>query len=93
MTKTEPDYKLELERAYRALRGIYGLVANGRPIPDATLAYHSLTLGAAMRFVGDDALDGSEYFIGKDASVLHEVLKRYGGRHIPPLDISGATKQ
>ncbi len=70
----DADLKLELERAYRALRGIYGCVANGR-MPDKTmLAYHSPAIGAALRFVNEGALDGSEYFIGKPASVLHDAL-------------------
>jgi hypothetical protein len=49
MTTKAIDYKSELERAYRALRGLYGPVAKGE-------------------------LDGSEYFIGKDVSVLHDAL-------------------
>jgi hypothetical protein len=71
------DYKTELERAYRALRGLYGAVAKGE-MPDKTaLAYHSPTLAAAARFVHEGALDGSGYFIGKNVSVLHDALAHY----------------
>lgn len=71
------DAKTELERAYRCIRGLYGKIANGEK-PNATmLAYHSPTLAAAIRFVEEGALDGSEYFIGKDVSVLHEAMRRY----------------
>jgi hypothetical protein len=71
------ELQTELERAYRALRGIYGKIANGEQPNDAMLAYHSLTLGAAMRFVDTGELDGSEYFIGKPVDVLHAELAKY----------------
>jgi len=67
----------ELARAYRALRGIYGATANGHMPDAAMLGYHAPALGAAMRFVGEGKLDGSEYFIGKDVSVLRAELGKY----------------
>lgn len=60
----------ELERAYRALVGYQ----SGR-LNDAARAYHALTVAAAKRFVFEDALDGSEYFIGKPVEVLHAALR------------------
>ena len=84
------DYKTELERAYRALRGIYGTIAHGDKPTASNLAYHSLTLAAAMRFVADGELDGTDYFVGKDVSVLQGYLKRYGGQPIKPFEISGS---
>ncbi len=84
------DYKTELERAYRALRAIYGKVAIGLPLNDDMLRYHSMTLGAAMRFREDDKLDGADYFLGKDVSVLESYLRRYGpGDPKLPLPVVG----
>lgn len=74
---TEQELEIELGRAYRALRGIYGKVANGETPDKTMLAYHAPALAAAVRFVDEEALDGSAYFIGKDVSVLHEALERY----------------
>lgn len=71
---SDPDLKVELERAYRALRGLYGCAVNGRAPDKTMLAYHSLAIGASLRFVNEGALDGTAYFIGKPASVLHDVL-------------------
>lgn len=72
---TDAQLKTELERAYRALRGLYGCVKKGET-PNATmLGYHGPTIGAAMRFVSEGALDGSEYFIGKPVEVLHAALR------------------
>lgn len=66
----------ELERAYRCIRGLYGAVARCT-LPDAAiLAYHALTIGAAVRFVEDGALDGSDYFEGKHVDVLRETLAK-----------------
>jgi hypothetical protein len=66
--------QIELERAYRAIRGFWTAAQNGL-VPDQTmLAYHSPTIGAACRFVATGELDGAEYFIGKPVEVLHEAL-------------------
>ncbi len=74
---TNEELKDELRKAYRALRGIYGNVANGQSVNPAVVAYHSPTLGAAMRFVEEGALDGSKYFIGKPVEVLYKTLEKY----------------
>lgn len=66
--------KIELERAYRALRGLYHFAAKGELPTEAVLGYHAPTIGAAVRFVKTGELDGSEYFIGKHYSVLQEAL-------------------
>ena len=81
------DYKTELERAYRAIRGIYGRVAMGNKLTPEMLAYHSLTLAAAMRYVGEGELDGSAYFIGKTPETLQHYLRRYNGQpfEMPPI--------
>lgn len=71
------DLEMELARAYRALRGIYGKVACGETPSDTMLAYHGPTLAAAMRFVSEGKLDGSEYFIGKPVEVLRSELVKY----------------
>lgn len=71
------DAKQELERAYRCIRGLYGQIANGHTPDKIMLAYHSPTLAAAIRFVDEKQLDGSEYFIGKPVEVLHEALRGY----------------
>lgn len=65
----------ELERAYRALRGIYGKIANGEKPDETMLAYHGATLGAAVRYVAEGSLEGSEYFEGKSIEVLHDTLR------------------
>ena len=77
------DYKTELERAYRALRGLYGAIAQGEMPDKALMGYHSPTRAAAARFVHEGELDGSEYFIGKDVSVLHDALAHYRPRATP----------
>lgn len=76
-TMTNEELKTELERAYRALRGLYGIVAKGGVPDNAWRGYHGPTLAAAIRFVNEGALDGSEYFIGKHVSVMQEALKGY----------------
>jgi hypothetical protein len=73
---TKAEMKVELERAYRALRGLGGKALKGE-LPDRTmLAYHSPSIAAAIRFVDTGELEGSEYFIGKHFSVLHETLAK-----------------
>lgn len=73
---TVEELKDELAKAYRALRGIYGRVVNNQPV-DPIVGYHSLTLGAAIRFVNEHSIEGTKYFIGKDVSVLQETLEGY----------------
>jgi hypothetical protein len=73
--KTAKELRLEKElgRAYRALGGIYACVVRSEPPP---LAYHCMAIGAAIRFIDEESLDGSDYFEGKSVDVLHEVLNR-----------------
>jgi hypothetical protein len=71
------DLEKELGRAYRCIRGFWTVTKKGESVTDKTmLAYHSPTIAAACRFVADGALDGSEYFIGKHVSVMHEALNK-----------------
>ncbi|RWI96404.1 MAG: hypothetical protein EOR22_06495 [Mesorhizobium sp.] len=77
---TEPSpqdekLKLELERAYRAIRGFYTAYQNGVPADRSVIAYHSPTIAAACRFVMTGSLYGSEYFIGKPVEVLREAMQ------------------
>lgn len=72
---TNEELETELGRAYRALRGIYGKIAKGEMPDKFMLAYHGATIGAALRFVHEGALDGAQYFIGKPVEVLHDALK------------------
>jgi hypothetical protein len=67
---------VELERAYRAIRGFYTAAQKG-VVPDKTmLAYHSPTIAAACRFVKTGELDGSDYFIGQPLEVLRAALAK-----------------
>lgn len=72
---TEQELKTELERAYRCIRGFYSANVRGKTLDDTPLAYHSPTIAAAIRFVDEGALDGSEYFIGKNVDVMHDVFR------------------
>jgi hypothetical protein len=72
----EQRLKAELEAAWRCIRGLYGVIANGRAAPSTMFAYHGPTIAAAIRFVDEGALDGRDYFSGKKVDVLHEVLER-----------------
>lgn len=74
MTEVE-RLETELGRAYRALHVMAACARDGRKPGNATLAYHSPTIGAAARFIHEDSLEGADYFIGKDVSILHEALK------------------
>lgn len=65
----------ELGRAYRAIRGFYSAAKNKTLPDDVVLSYHAPTIGAANRFVYEESLEGSEFFIGKSVDVLHEALK------------------
>lgn len=64
----------ELGRAYRALRGFWTAREKGELLDKTAMAYHSPTIGAACRFVGERSLDGAKYFIGKPVDVLHNAL-------------------
>ena len=66
----------ELGRAYRALQAFYRCIVSGRTPDDTMLAYHSPAVGAAIRYVDEEAMDGADYFVGKHISELHEVLGR-----------------
>lgn len=73
--------KEELGRAYRALRGFWSCYEKGT-LPDRTMiAYHSPTIGAAMRFVNEGALDGTIYFEGKPVDLLHKALRGENAGH------------
>ena len=61
----------EQERAYRCIQGMHNALHKGTPFDEA---YHSLTVGAAKRFIFEGALDGSDYFVGKKVEVLHAAL-------------------
>lgn len=65
--------KIELGRAYRCIQAMHNAMQT-LPMSSFPFAYHSLTIGAAKRFVYEGQLDGSEYFIGKTPEVLHEAL-------------------
>lgn len=69
------DNTKELEKAYRALRGLYHYATQNKLPPQHVLNYHAPTIAAAIRFVDEDALDGSEYFDGKSVDVLHQALR------------------
>ena len=73
---TDAEMKRALEQAYRAVRGFYAAVASGESPNDAMLAYHSPTIGAAIRFVDDGELDAPDYFVGKPVTVLQETLAK-----------------
>ena len=66
----------ELGKAYRVVHGFYSkLRKNERPDP-AMLAYHSMTLAAAGRFVREGSLDGSNYFEGKPVEIMKQELSK-----------------
>ncbi len=73
MNMTNEQLTRELMRAYRCIQGMHSTITESK-IDFPQYAYHSLTIGAAKRSVYENALDGSEYFIGKPAAVLHEAL-------------------
>ena len=74
-TMTKAQLKTELERAYRALHAFRLAHIRGKQLPDHALAYHSPTIAAAARWVNEQKLDGSEYFIGKHVSILQAALE------------------
>ena len=65
--------RTEQGRAYRCIQGMHNALTLG--ISFAAEAYHAPTIGAAKRFVFENALDGSDYFMGKPVDVLHAALK------------------
>lgn len=77
--KAEAEVKrltTELGRAYRCVWGFFTSRRRKELLDDTAMAYHSLTAGAAGRYVNYESLDGSDYFIGKHVSVLHEALNK-----------------
>lgn len=66
----------ELGRAYRALRSLYSFAVKGEQSDTVALAYHSMTIAAAVRFVDDGSLDGAAYFESKPVDVLHATLAK-----------------
>lgn len=70
---SEDELKTELERAYRCIQGMHKALVDAH-IQTASMAYHAPTIGAAKRFVFLGALDGAEYFIGKDVGELHKAM-------------------
>lgn len=74
---TKEQLEDELAKAYRAIRGLYGCAVNGKTPDPIMLAYHAPTLGAAIRFVNHDAMDGTAYFMSKHINVLHDALAEY----------------
>jgi hypothetical protein len=66
----------ELGRAYRCIRGFYSFVQRDVSPDRSFLAYQSPTIGAAIRFVSEGALDGAAYFEGKPIDVLQAALKQ-----------------
>lgn len=71
---TEKELREELDRAYRCICGFHTAHRKGELLDKTTLAYHSPTIGAARRFVLEDAPDGASYFTGKKIDVLHAAL-------------------
>lgn len=76
MTDAERIKHLETElgRAYRALHAFTLAADRGESLDKVATTYHSMSIGAARRFVYEEKLDGSEYFIGKPLEVLRDAL-------------------
>lgn len=70
------DLEKELGRAYRCIRGFWTATKKNEVLAHPALTYHSPTIGAARRFVAEGSLDGSEYFVGKNIDVLHQMLNK-----------------
>ena len=64
----------ELEKAYRCIQGLHNSIVMAK-VQSSSVGYHMPTIAAAKRFVYLGALDGSEYFIGKDVSVLQRAMQ------------------
>jgi hypothetical protein len=77
LTQNEENERLkeELGRAYRCISGLYKLAKGVGLSDNTTVAYHSLTIAAARRYIREDSLDGANYFIGKHFTVMHEYLR------------------
>ena len=69
---TNEELTIELQRAYRCIQGLHSLQTVKPTAP--LFLYHAPTIAAAKRFVFEGELDGSSYFIGKDASILVAAL-------------------
>lgn len=72
---TESEMKIELQRAYRCIQGLHNAVETGKT---QHLTYHQMTIAAAKRFVFEDAMYGSNYFINKPVEVLHKAMQLPG---------------
>lgn len=68
---TNEELTIELQHAYRCIQGLNNAL---KELKKNTPSHLALTVGAAKRYVYEDALDGSQYFVGKHVSVLHEAL-------------------
>lgn len=69
---TNEELTLELQRAYRCIQGMHNALTTGADFHEA---YHAPTIAAAKRSVFEDALDGSDYFVGKPVEVLYTALR------------------
>lgn len=76
MPSDDLDYKLELERAYRALFAYAKAVATKKPLSEGACAYHALVIAAAVRFNLDTDMVGSTFFEGQPPEVLIQELQR-----------------
>lgn len=72
---TKEQLLIELERAYRCICGFYTNACRGQLMEERTMTYHSPTIGAAMRSVMLDKMDGAEWFIGKNSDELNAALR------------------
>ena len=71
---TKEELEAELQRAYRCISGFWTAYKNGTLPTSTVISYHSLTIAAASRFIKENALDGSNYFEGKNTEVLQDAL-------------------
>lgn len=65
--------RTELGRAYRCIKGMHNALTTLQAEMPGN-GYHLPTVAAANRFVFEDSLDGTDYFIGKPVDVLHAAL-------------------
>jgi len=68
----EDQLKTELVRAYRCIQGMHHAINKGGQFNET---YHAMTIAAAKRYVFEDDLSGSDYFIGKPVEVMHAALR------------------
>lgn len=76
---TKEELEIELGRAYRAIVGLFSRVNKDDPANASVLGYHVITIAAAKRFIYEEEMSGTEYFIGKHHEVLTEALKLPAG--------------